>query len=88
MDKPPATPPLPPHATEGQLIAYGKLVAALPDLLDEQSLRAVLDWLEDRKVFSDGQEDPDAVMDDGLATELRIAETFRQIADRLEGRAP
>lgn len=64
-------------------IAYGKLIEALPDLLSGDARQAVCNWLEERQVLHDGQEDPGAVMVEGLETELAIAQTFRRIAERL-----
>lgn len=70
-----------------QVIACTKLIDALPGLLDAQGLQAVCDWLTARQVLHDGQEDPGAVIVEGLEVELAIAETFRQFAERLQCRA-
>lgn len=69
--------------TDPQLIAHRKLVEALPDLLDAPAMTAICAWLEARQVLHDGQEDPGAVMVEGLETELAIAGTFRKIAEGL-----
>lgn len=66
-----------------KLIAYRKLFAALPQLLDEGSLARVRDWLDQRQVFLDGQEDPGAVPTDGLGEELAVANTFRTMFEEL-----
>ena len=72
--------------TDPRVIACAKLIDALPGLLDAQGLQAVCDWLTARQVLHDGQEDPGAVMVEGLEVELAIAETFRQFAERLQCR--
>lgn len=69
-----------------QVIACTKLIDALPGLLDGPNLRAVCDWLVARQVLHDGQEDPGAVIVEGLEVELAIAETFRRLAERLQCR--
>lgn len=73
-------------AQDAQLIAYRKLVEALPDLLDDKGRRSLCDWLAERQVMHDGQEDPGAVITEGLETELAIAEVFRQLSERMECR--
>lgn len=65
---------------DARLIAYGKLIDALPGLLNAESLRALCAWLDERQVLHDGQEDPGAVMVEGLETQLAIAQIFRKIA--------
>lgn len=71
-----------------RLIAYGKLIDALPGLLNEESRVALCDWLTERQVMHDGQEDPGAVIVEGLETELAIAEVFRDLVQRFECRQP
>ena len=73
-------------AQDARLIAYAKLIDALPDLLAPEARRQLCDWLAERQVLHDGQEDPGAVITEGLETELAIAEVFRQLADRLDCR--
>ena len=72
---------------DAKAIAHAKLIEALPDLLTPDAHRSLCDWLAERQVLHDGQEDPGAVIVEGLETELAIAETFRQIAERLACRA-
>lgn len=72
--------------SDPHVIACTKLIDALPGLLDAQGLQAVCDWLTARQVLHDGQEDPGAVIVEGLEVELAIAETFRQFAERLQCR--
>ncbi|MTH34322.1 hypothetical protein GL279_06875 [Paracoccus limosus] len=69
--------------TEAHAIACAKLLAALPHLLDRPGLQRVLDWLDERRVLQDGQEDPGAVEAEGLALELAIADSFGQLARTL-----
>ena len=73
-----------PIGQDARLIAYSKLIDALPDLLDTRGRQALCDWLAPRQVLHDGQEDPGAVIVEGLETELAIAEVFRQLAERLD----
>lgn len=73
-----------PDSDNPQVIACTKLIDALPAILDGPNLRAVCDWLLARQVLHDGQEDPGAVIVEGLEVELAIAETFRRFAERLE----
>lgn len=68
---------------DAKAIAHAKLIEALPNLLTPDARRSLCDWLAERQVLHDGQEDPGAVIVEGLETELAIAETFRQIAERL-----
>lgn len=75
-----------PHGDDPRVMACAKLIDALPDLLDGPNLQAVCDWLTARQVLHDGQEDPGAVMVEGLEIELAIAETFRRFAERLDCR--
>lgn len=72
---------------DAKAIAHAKLIEALPGLLTPDARRPLCDWLAERQVLHDGQEDPGAVITEGLETELAIAEAFRQIADRLDCRA-
>ena len=71
---------------DARAIAHAKLIEALPNLLTPDARRLLCDWLAERQVLHDGQEDPGAVIVEGLETELAIAETFRQIAERLDCR--
>lgn len=73
---------------DARLIAWGKLVDALPGLLDDRGRAALCDWLAERQVLHDGQEDPGAVMVEGLETELAIARVFRELYERLDCRQP
>lgn len=75
-------------APDPKAIAHAKLIEALPGLLTPDARRSLCDWLAERQVLHDGQEDPGAVITEGLETELAIAETFRQIAERLDCRQP
>lgn len=73
-----------PVEQDARLIAYGKLIDALPGLLDNRGRQALCDWLAPRQILHDGQEDPGAVIVEELETELAIAEIFRQLAERLD----
>lgn len=74
--------PIPPR-----LLAYDKLIAALPGLLNDEARTALCEWLAARQVLQDGQEDPGAVIVEGLETELAIAETYRKLAEQLQCKA-
>lgn len=74
-------------AQDAKAIAHAKLIEALPGLLDADARRLLCDWLAERQVLHDGQEDPGAVIVEGLEIELAIAEVFRQISDRLDCQA-
>ncbi len=70
---------------EAQAIACEKIIAALPSLLDRDSLQNVMEWLEMRQILQDGQEDPGAVETEGLGVELAIARSFRRMLETLRG---
>jgi hypothetical protein len=74
--------------SDARLIAYGKLIDALPGLLTPEGRQALCDWLSERQVLHDGQEDPGAVIVEGLETELAIAQVFRELSERLDCRQP
>lgn len=67
---------------EGRLLAHRRLLVELLRSLPP-SLRAdMMVWLEDRAIYQDGQEDPGAVMGDGIELELARADEF-QVLKRL-----
>lgn len=70
------------HRDAARLVAYAKLIDALPGFLDDRARAALCEWLSDRQVMLDGQEDPGAVPVEGLETELAIAQAFRDLATR------
>jgi hypothetical protein len=74
--------------SDARLIAYGKLMDALPGLLTPEGRQTLCDWLSERQVLHDGQEDPGAVIVEGLETELAIAQVFRELSERLDCRQP
>lgn len=74
--------------SDARQIAHAKLIDALPGLLDAEGRRSLCDWLAERQVMHDGQEDPGAVIVEGLELELAIAQVFRDLADRLGCQAP
>jgi hypothetical protein len=67
-------------ALEGRLMAHRRLLAHLLSLLPQQQQASVADWLEDRIVPQDGQEDPGAVPTEGLGPALSIADEYRELA--------
>lgn len=80
--------PAGPLSLEGRLLAHRKLLAFLVARLPPSDQRAVLDWLEERSVYQDGQEDPGAVPGSELALEYALADEFRQLARSLDSKLP
>lgn len=70
-------------ASEAREIATQKLMRRLGQTLDSAALDELIDWLQERTVLHDGQEDPGAVMSEGLELELAIASVFRDFSDKL-----
>lgn len=70
-------------ALEGRLMAHRALIAQVIGLLDPDRQQALRDWITQRNVMSDGQEDPGAVPDFAATIELAQADEMRLIQDRL-----
>lgn len=68
---------------EGRLMAHRALIARLIAMLSPDQRSVMDDWLTERNVMSDGQEDPGAVPDLGAATELALADEMRLIQERI-----
>jgi hypothetical protein len=73
---------------EGRLLAHRRLLAELMRLVPENRRKELRDWLEERAVYQDGQEDPGAVPDAGIALELARADEFRLLGALLDGLDP
>ena len=56
----------------------------LIDLLDAEGVRQLESWLRERQVLSDGQEDPGAVMVEGLEVELAVAQEYCALLQALD----
>lgn len=63
---------------EGMMIAHRKILGQLV-AAHAQGDPGLLDRLDDRAVFHDGQEDPGAVPTDGVATGLSISEEVARV---------
>lgn len=69
------------QALEGRILAQRRVLARLLAHCPEQEWRQLADWLADRQILHDGQEDPGAVPAEGMAQELAMATEFRELAD-------
>ena len=69
---------------EARRIAQVRLMRKLLGLLDDGGAERLEEWLRARQFLSDGQEDPGAVMVEGLELELAVAEAFRELAEALQ----
>ncbi|RJE78487.1 hypothetical protein [Paracoccus sp. JM45] len=67
-------------ATEGRILAHRRILARLIATLPQETRYDIMQWIEQREVMRDGQEDPGAVPTDGNAFELAIADEFSRIA--------
>lgn len=77
MPQPISTDPPVALSLEGRLLAHRRLLVELLRLLPKESRAGVMDWLEERSVYRDGQEDPGAVPGEAVALELARADEFR-----------
>lgn len=66
-------------ALEGRLIAHRRLLTQLMVLAPPETRTALLDWLEERAVMPDGQEDPGALDPEAAALELALSDEMRLI---------
>lgn len=79
--------PSPALSLEGRLLAHRRLLAELVQALPADRRADLLDWLDDRALYQDGQEDPGAIPGDAVALELARADEF-QALKQLCARAP
>ncbi len=75
---------LPPSALEGRLLAHRRLIAMLVSALAGDQQRRMLDWIEERSILHDGQEDPGAVPDAEAVLEYALADEFRLLKRMIE----
>lgn len=66
---------------EGRLTAHRKLLARLLAASSEDTQLRVGAWLSARESLTDGQSDPSAVPDDGLALEMALSDELHQISE-------
>lgn len=66
-------------ALEGRLIAHRRVLTRLVALLPPDRRAQLLDWIEQREVMPDGQEDPGAADLETAALELALSDEMRQI---------
>ncbi len=70
---------------EGQLLAHRRLLARIVIAFCGRDDGAALrDFLEERQVLRDGQEDPGAVPVEALSVEFAVAEEFRALSDAVK----
>lgn len=66
---------------EGRLLAQRRVLARLLACCRTEDWRAIEDFLDERRLVHDGQEDPGAVPSDGMAQALAQADEFRELAE-------
>ncbi len=74
-------------ALEGRLIAHRRILMRVLAGLSENLRADLLDWLEERAVPHDGQEDPGAVPSEGAALELALSDEMRLMRAELARQA-
>jgi hypothetical protein len=67
---------------EGRLLAHRRLLVELLRNLPQGRRQEMLDWIDERALYRDGQEDPGAVPGEGIEIELARADEF-QVLKRL-----
>ena len=67
---------------EGRLLAHRRLLVELLRALPKARQAEMMDWLDERALYVDGQEDPGAVPGEGIEFELSRADQF-QVLKRL-----
>ncbi|WP_347267782.1 hypothetical protein [Paracoccus sp. (in: a-proteobacteria)] len=73
-------------ALEGRVIAHRRVLMRLLALAPPAAQAGMLDWLEERQLMHDGQEDPGAVPAEGAALELALADELRLLHADLAAR--
>ncbi|MDF3853720.1 hypothetical protein ACDP63_06225 [Paracoccus sp. P2] len=66
---------------EGRVIAHRRTFQKLLELSPEDMRAQMLQWLEDREVMLDGQEDPGALAGEEAALELALSDEMRLLHD-------
>lgn len=65
---------------EGRIIAHRRLLIQILVALDGPAREKLLNWLAEREVLHDGQEDPGAVPAESAVLPLSIADEIREIS--------
>lgn len=80
--------PVPPFSLplEGRLLAHRRILVELLRHLPEERRAEMLEWMDERAIYQDGQEDPGAVPGEGIELELARADEF-QVLKRLMRKA-
>jgi hypothetical protein len=65
---------------EGRLLAHRSLLVELMQRLPTDRIDELMEWMEDRTLLHDGQEDPAAVPSAGVELELARADEFRMLS--------
>lgn len=65
---------------EGRIIAHRRLLIQILVGLDGPAREKLLNWVAEREVLHDGQEDPGAVPAESAVLPLSIADEFREIS--------
>lgn len=73
---------------EARSIAQRRLLLEIVRTLDGAHRQHLKEWISEREVLRDGQEDPGAVPTAMAALPLRIAEEFRAIGEYLAQSSP
>lgn len=78
--------PVPPFSLplEGRILAHRRLLVELMRSLPDDRRAQLMDWLDDRAIYRDGQEDPGAVPGEGIELELARADEFQMLKRMLE----
>lgn len=72
-------------ALEGRLLAHRRVLAQILAILPDRDRETLSEWLEERQILQDGQEDPGAVPAEGLALELSMMEEYQHLAELAKG---
>ncbi|SET33930.1 hypothetical protein [Paracoccus homiensis] len=72
------------RATDAPMIAGRRLIQHLATILTADQIADLDDWLASRSNLHDGQEDPGAVIADGLDLELAVALSFGRLGEALQ----
>lgn len=72
-------------ALEGRLLAHRRLLAQILAILPDRDRDTLFEWLAERQILQDGQEDPGAVPAEGLAQELSMSEEYQHLAELAKG---
>lgn len=68
-------------ALEGRILAHRRLIARLLAACPDQEWTGHLEWLSERNVLQDGQEDPGAIPAEGLDVELSVSDEYNRLAE-------